>query len=179
MFCAFRLGLHPRLGEKLDQIRVKTFFFCSSPNFGQKIELILDGTISDSDLWSSQIFWSFWPPLPPPPPPFQNPAYATGREHSITTITCNECYEWTENLKLQTLQLPFKNVFFPFYLLFCLFVSFKFLRIKYRKHFRHVTIKQLSNNKKRKRKICKEIVFRVKITCKSNRGQNDPCYALM
>ena len=98
-------------------------------------------------------------------------------EHSITTITCNECYEWTENLKLHTLQLPFKNVF-PFYLLFCSFVSFKFLRVKYRKHFRHATTKQLSNNKERKIKICKEIVFRVKITCKSNRGQNNPCYAL-
>ena len=70
------------------------------------------------------------------------------------------------------------RTFFSFYLLFCSFVSFKFLRIKYPKHFRHATIEQLSNNKERKRKICKEIVFGVKITCKSNRGQNDPCYAL-
>ena len=69
------------------------------------------------------------------------------------------------------------RTFFPFYLLFCSFVSFKFLLIKYGKHFRHATIKQLSNKKERK-KICKEIVFRVKITSKSNRGQNDPCYAL-
>ena len=31
-------------------------FFCSSPNFGQKIGLNLGGTISYSDLCSSQIF---------------------------------------------------------------------------------------------------------------------------
>ena len=35
---------------------------CSSPNFGQKIGLILGGTISYSDL-CYQIFWSSWPPL--------------------------------------------------------------------------------------------------------------------
>ena len=45
-------------------------FFCSSPNFGRKIGLILGGTISDSDLCFSQIFRSSCPP-------FQNPAYAT------------------------------------------------------------------------------------------------------
>ena len=36
------------------------------------------------------------------------------------------------------------------------------------------TIKQQG----KKKKNCKKIVFRVKITCKSNRGQNNPCYAL-
>ena len=48
------------------------FFFCSSPNFGRKIWLNLNETISNSDLCSSQIFWSFWTP------PFQNPACDEG-----------------------------------------------------------------------------------------------------
>ena len=47
-------------------------FFCSSPDFGRKMGRNLSVTISNSDLCSSQVFWSFWPP-----PPFQNPAYAT------------------------------------------------------------------------------------------------------
>ena len=85
MFCTFLLGLHQRLGLKSEEIWVKTllFFFCSAPNFGQKIGLnlsedpffcsspnferkiglILGGTISDSDLCSSQIFWSSFPPF--------------------------------------------------------------------------------------------------------------------
>ena len=82
---------HLILGEKWDEICVTTFLFCSSPDFGRKIgrnlsedlfffysspdfgrvmERNLSVTISNSDLCSSQIFWSFWPP------PFQNPAYA-------------------------------------------------------------------------------------------------------
>ena len=87
MFCLFVLGLHPSLGKKSDQICMRTFFFalqnlsedlffCSSPNFGQKIGPNLSedlffcssptfgqeiGLISDSDL-SSQIFWSSCPP---------------------------------------------------------------------------------------------------------------------
>ena len=39
------------------------FFFCSSFDFGRKIGLISGGTISDSDLCSSHIFRSFWPPF--------------------------------------------------------------------------------------------------------------------
>ena len=39
------------------------FFFCSSPDFGQKLGLNLGGTISCSDVCSSQIFWSFCPPF--------------------------------------------------------------------------------------------------------------------
>ena len=52
---------HLILGEKWDEIWVKTFF-CSSPDFGRKMGRNLSVTISNSDLCSSQIFWSFWPP---------------------------------------------------------------------------------------------------------------------
>ena len=62
---------HLILGEKWDEIWVKTFF-CSSPDFGRKMGRNLSVTISNSDLCSFQIFWSFWPTH------FQNPAYATG-----------------------------------------------------------------------------------------------------
>ena len=61
-FCSspnFGQKIEPNFSEDLFFL----FFFCSSPNFGRKIGLILDGTISDSDLCSSQIFWSSWPPL--------------------------------------------------------------------------------------------------------------------
>ena len=82
MFCALRLGLHPRLGEKSDSLNFGRkigpnlsedlfFYFRSSPNFGRKIGLILGGTISDSDfalLKFSEVSAH---------PPFQNPAYAT------------------------------------------------------------------------------------------------------
>ena len=50
------------------------FFFCSSPDFGQKMGRNLSVTISNSDLCSSKIFWSFWPP------PFQNSANAIAPE---------------------------------------------------------------------------------------------------
>ena len=46
-----------------------------SPDIGRKMGRNLSMTLSNSDLCSSQILWSF---CPPPPPPFQNPAYATG-----------------------------------------------------------------------------------------------------
>ena len=96
-------------------------------------------------------------------------------EHSITTITCNECYELTENLKLQTLQLPLKNFFSV--LSTILFVCFvQILATEISKALWTCNHKQLFNNKERK--LYKEIVVRVKVTCKSNRGQNDPCYAL-
>ena len=93
----FFFALHLILGEKWDEIWVKTFFFCSSPDFGRKMGRNLSEdlffscslpdfrrkkgrngsvTISNSDLCSSQIFWSF---CPPPPlfkilQNFQNPA---------------------------------------------------------------------------------------------------------
>ena len=57
-FCRFSPYFRRKIGLNSSEA-----FFCSSPNFGQKIELILGGTISDSDLCSSQIFWSSWPPL--------------------------------------------------------------------------------------------------------------------
>ena len=56
-FCSspdFRRKLGPNLSEDL--------FFCSSLDFGRKIGLISGETISDSDLCSSRIFQSFWPP---------------------------------------------------------------------------------------------------------------------
>ena len=60
----------PNFGRKIGlNMSEDLFFCCSSPNFGPKIGLILGGTISDSDLCSSQIFVAT--------PPFQNPAYAT------------------------------------------------------------------------------------------------------
>ena len=37
MFCTFVLGLHPSLSIKIRPNLVKTFFFWSSSNFGQKI----------------------------------------------------------------------------------------------------------------------------------------------
>ena len=56
MFYTFVLGLHQILGKKIGLILSEDLFFCSSPNFGQKIGLNLSGTISYSDLCSSQIF---------------------------------------------------------------------------------------------------------------------------
>ena len=52
------MPLHPHLGEKNGLNLSEDLFFCSSPNFGRKIGLILGGTISDSDLCFSQIFRS-------------------------------------------------------------------------------------------------------------------------
>ena len=54
---------HLILGEKWNEIWVKTFFFCSSPDFGRKMGRNLSKTISNSGLCSSQIFWTFCPPL--------------------------------------------------------------------------------------------------------------------
>ena len=66
----------------------RPFFFCSSPNFRRKIGpssspnfvriigLILGETISDSDVCSSQSYWSSCPP--PPPPPLQQPYLLIG-----------------------------------------------------------------------------------------------------
>ena len=74
MFYSFVVGLHSahKSGQKIGQSLSEDlfFYFCSSPDFGQKIGLNFGGTISYSDL-CSQIFWSSWPPH------FQNPAYAT------------------------------------------------------------------------------------------------------
>ena len=67
MCCAFLPGFGRKIGLNFSE----DLFFCSSPNFGPKIGLNLSGTISDSDLYFSQIFSNFWPP------PFENPAYAT------------------------------------------------------------------------------------------------------
>ena len=53
----------PNFGRKIGLNLSEGLFFCSSPNFGRKIGLNLSGTISDSDLCSSQIFWRSWPPL--------------------------------------------------------------------------------------------------------------------
>ena len=36
LFCAFLLGLHPRLGKKSDSISVKTFFFSLHLSLGEK-----------------------------------------------------------------------------------------------------------------------------------------------
>ena len=52
MFCALLLGFGLKIGGNLSE----DLFFCSSPNFGRKIGQNLSGTISDSDLCSSQIF---------------------------------------------------------------------------------------------------------------------------
>ena len=77
LFRAFLLGSGLKVGLNLGG----DLFFCSSPNFGRKIELNLSEDLfffalhlilgeksdnicsSNSDLCSSQIFWSSWPPL--------------------------------------------------------------------------------------------------------------------
>ena len=46
----------PNFGRKIVLNLSEDLFFCSSPNFGRKIGLNLSGTKSDSDLCSSQIF---------------------------------------------------------------------------------------------------------------------------
>ena len=76
-------ALHLILGENWDEMWVMIFFFlfiwfwakigtkfkwgpffflCSAPDVGQKLGRNLSVTISNSDLCSSQIFWSFWAP---------------------------------------------------------------------------------------------------------------------
>ena len=54
---------HLILGEKWDEIWVKTFFLLFTW-FWRKMGRNLNVTISNSDLCSSQIFGSFWPPPP-------------------------------------------------------------------------------------------------------------------
>ena len=63
---------HLILGEKQDEIWVKTFFFCFSPDFGRK-----NGTKFECDNFK---FWSMFLSnfLKFQTPPFLNPAYATG-----------------------------------------------------------------------------------------------------
>ena len=61
MCCAFLPGFGRKIGLNFSE----DLFFCSSPNFGPKIGLNLSGTISDSDLYFSQIFSNFCPPPPP------------------------------------------------------------------------------------------------------------------
>ena len=70
----------PDFGRKWNEIWVKTFFFCCSPDFGRKMGRNLSVTISNSDPCSSQIFWSFCPPS------FHYPAYATARLPSLYEI---------------------------------------------------------------------------------------------
>ena len=53
----------PNFGQKKGWNLNEGPFFCSSPNFGRKNWLNLSGTISNSDHNSSQFFWSFCPPL--------------------------------------------------------------------------------------------------------------------
>ena len=68
MFHSFVVGLHPTLTKNRTEFEWRPFFsffffFCSSADFGQNIGLNLGATISYSDLCSSQIFWSSWPPF--------------------------------------------------------------------------------------------------------------------
>ena len=67
-FWAFLLGFGWKIGPNLSE---DLFFFALYLILGEKSDWA--GQF-DSDLCSSHIFWTFWPP----PPPFQNPAYATG-----------------------------------------------------------------------------------------------------
>ena len=64
LYYYFFFALHLVLGEKWDEIWVKTFFFLSSPDFGRKMGRNLSVTISNSDVSSSQNFWTFCPPPP-------------------------------------------------------------------------------------------------------------------
>ena len=52
----------PDLGRKMGRNLSEDLFFCSSPDFGRKMGRNLGMTISNSDLCSSQVFWSFCPP---------------------------------------------------------------------------------------------------------------------
>ena len=94
MFECFFLAL----GEKSDQIWVKTFFFLLFTWFFREnsdqiwvktfffaLHLILGENSDwagqfDSELCSSHIFWTFWPP------PFQNLAYSTDLEDHIFCV---------------------------------------------------------------------------------------------
>ena len=86
---------HQALGSKL-------------PDFGRKIGRNLSVTISNSDLCSSQIFWSFCPP------PFQNHAYATENSHPPLLIPgyapdSNNVATLLAELLLSQLSLQIKN----------------------------------------------------------------------
>ena len=61
----FWLEIWVILGEKTGRNLSEDLFFCSSADFGRKMARNLSVTISNSDLCSSQSFWSFWPPPPP------------------------------------------------------------------------------------------------------------------
>ena len=68
----------PNFEQKIGLNLSEDLFFCSSPNFGQKIVLISGGTISYSVLFSN--FLKFLAP------PFQNPAYATVHNLALTNL---------------------------------------------------------------------------------------------
>ena len=56
LFLFFVFTLHLIFGRKIGLNLSEDLFFCSSHNFRRLIGLNLSGTISDSDLCSSQIF---------------------------------------------------------------------------------------------------------------------------
>ena len=83
----------------------RPFFFCSSINFGRKIGpssspnfvriigLILGGTISNSDVCSSQSYWSSWP-SPPTTTLFAYRYCTTGK----IQVVSNNFWHWAENI---------------------------------------------------------------------------------
>ena len=73
----------------MERIWVKTFFFWSSPNFGQKNGLILSGEI----FLLVFIILKFSAPIP-----FENPAYASGQNTAENIIHKREYY-WRKAAK--------------------------------------------------------------------------------
>ena len=71
----------PDIGQKMGRNLSEDLFFALHLIFGKKWDKIWVWRFQISNLCSSQIFWSFWPP------PFQNPAYATGSRSWVWSLT--------------------------------------------------------------------------------------------